>query len=167
MSILIHVAIIHFLPEMIIHYVVYRIQKDFNVPLNTVYHNEVVNADTRKVVRPCPDLLYSGMAYDVKEKPVRITSPVPPSYWSASFFAMNTDNFYVINDRSVKGGFVDVVLVRKNAPYPVPKNSTVVVAPIPRGVVLFRTLIDSPSRLPLLIRYQEKARAEIIDTSDM
>jgi len=163
LTIVFHVAFVYFLPDIIMNYVIYRIQNDFDIPTNTVYHNEVVNSDTRKVVRPCPDLLYSGMAYDVSERPVRIMAPVPPSYWSASFFAINTDNFYVMNDRTVKGGYADVVLVKKNAPYPVPKNTTVVVAPSPRGVILFRTSIDSPSRIPLLIGYQKKARAEALD----
>jgi len=157
---LFHILIVYFLPTLIMHYVVYRIQSDFNVPVNTVYHNEVVNADTRKVVRPCPDLLYSGLAYDVSRGPVRISSPVPPSYWSISFFAMNTDNFHVVNDRSIRGGFAEVILVDSGASYPIPENRNIVVAPSSRGVVLFRTLIDDPARLPLLIDFQKRAKAE-------
>jgi uncharacterized membrane protein len=127
---------------------------------NTVYHAPRVTSASREVVRPSPDLLYSICAYDVSEAPLRIAAPVPDTYWSLSFFASNTDNFFVINDRQAQSKAVEVVLVGPGRPVPKATAGMVVTSPTRRGVALFRTLVTDESRVSDLVRIQRQAVCE-------
>lgn len=102
----------------------------------------------RTIVRPSPDLLYAGCAFDVASGPVRIQAVVPKdTYWSVSMFAANTDNFFVVNDRKASSGAVDVVLAAPGSNVALPQGATLVEAPSTRGIVLTRTLIAHADRL--------------------
>lgn len=104
--------------------------------------------NARAIVRPSPDLLYAGCAFDVAAGPLRIQAVVPAdSYWSLSMFAANTDNFFVVNDRKASAGTVDLVLAAAGTQVALPAGATLVEAPSTRGIVLTRTLIASAERL--------------------
>jgi uncharacterized membrane protein len=103
----------------------------------------------RTIVRPSPDLLYAGCAFDVRQHPLRIRAEVPrDTYWSLSMFAANTDNFFVVNDRQATSGVIDVVLARAGSEVALPDGAQLVEAPSWRGIVLTRTLVTSEERLP-------------------
>jgi len=137
--------------------------KDMGRSLNVLYHEPRMTADSRAVVRPSPDLLYSVCAYDVSKEPLRITAPVPDSYWSLSFFASNTDNFFVINDREVKSNPVEILLVGPGMAYKSPGNTQVVTSPSTRGVALIRILITDEDRIEELTKIQRQASCNPVD----
>jgi uncharacterized membrane protein len=93
----------------------------------------------------------------VSKAPLRISASVPDTYWSLSFFAPNTDNFFVINDRQVKGNRVDIILVGPGISFKNPGNAQVVTSPSSRGVALIRILITDESRIEGLIKIQQQA----------
>jgi uncharacterized membrane protein len=137
--------------------------KDMGRSSNVLYHQPRVTADSRVVVRPSPDLLYSVCAYDVSEAPLRISASVPDSYWSLSFFASNTDNFFVINDREVKANPVEILLVGPGMSYKSPGNAQVVTSPSTRGVALIRILITDEDRIEELTKIQRQASCSPVD----
>jgi uncharacterized membrane protein len=118
----------------------------------------------RRVVRPSPDLLYSICVYDVSKNPLRITTGAPTgTYWSVSFFADNTDNFFVFNDTKAQGKSGTILLIGRGQQLPAQEGAAMVVsAPSPRGLVLFRTLISDEARLPEIDRQRREARCEVI-----
>jgi len=116
------------------------------------------DADARGVVMPSPDLLYSICAYDVRETPLRITSPVPNSYWSLSVYADNTENFLVINDAQAGGLEVDLILVGQDQEVDNPERLPLIDAETPTGVVLMRSLITSEDDLAYLDALRRQAR---------
>jgi uncharacterized membrane protein len=94
-----------------------------------------VTAQSRAVVMPSPDLLYSVCAFDVSQGPVHVKAN--------PLYANNSDNFFVVNDRNAKGQSVDLWLVSKEANVggaPTPPGSTVVVMPSRTGFLLMRVL---------------------------
>lgn len=102
----------------------------------------------RTIVRPSPDLLYAGCAFDLASGPVRLRAVVPAdTYWSLSMFAANTDNFFVVNDRSARSGAVDLVLAAPATDVELPAGAQLVEAPSTRGIVLTRTVVASADRL--------------------
>lgn len=110
--------------------------------VNKPVYPESATAASRGIVRPSPDLLYTACAYDVSERPVKLTSPVPDTYWSLSTFASNTDNFFVVNDRQVKSDRIEIILAAsENAA--AEEGIPVIVAPSSKGIVLFRSLVPS------------------------
>ena len=137
--------------------------KDLGRTPNVLYHQPRVTAASRLVVRPSPDLLYSACAYDVSKAPLLISASVPDTYWSLSFFASNTDNFFVVNDQEVKASPVDILLVGPGMAHKNPGNARVVASPSNRGVALIRILIADESRIEELTKIQRQAFCRPVD----
>ena len=86
---------------------------------NTILHAPRPNANSRGVVRPSPDMLYSICVYDLNAAggAIRVsTHDMPDTYWSVSLFDVDTNNFYALNDRQTKAGAADFVLTASGAP---------------------------------------------------
>lgn len=129
---------------------------------NMIAHTERATAAARTIVKPSPDLLYSRCLYDVSRTPMKVvTAAVPNTYWSVAFYAANTDNFFVLNDRQANGKPATIVLVGKGQTVPPQPEGTIVVsAPTPRGLVLFRTLINDDARLAEIDQERRAAKCE-------
>ena len=76
--------------------------------INSAFSRDIPNSNSREVIRPSADLLYSGCGFDVTYKPLIITSSLPESYWSMSFFSSNTDNFSTINENMQKDSEIKI-----------------------------------------------------------
>ena len=103
-----------------------------------------VTAQSRSVVLPSPDLLYCVCVFDVSKGPVRVTAnPQLSTYWSIALYASNSDNFFVVNDRSAGKHAVDLWLtsgVGGPSTNAVPAGSQVVVVPSATGFLLMRVV---------------------------
>src|SRR5258708_5279462 len=116
---------------------------------NPILHAPRPNANSRGVVRPSPDMLYSICVYDLNAAggAIRVsTHDMPDTYWSVSLFDVDTNNFYALNDRQTKAGAADFVLTASGASAG-SAGLPVVVPPSNRGIVLFRTLINDDSHM--------------------
>ena len=131
-------------------------------PSNTWLHAPPTTAESRTVVMPSSDLLYSACLYDVSKYPLLLTAVVPDTYWSISGYATNTDNFFCINDRQVKSNPVEVVLVAKGMSYTDTGKAHVVVAPSDKGIVLVRILIPDKGELQRLMQVQKQVTCELV-----
>ena len=160
LAVVFHLATVMAIPHLVMKVAYKGILKRAGSQVNTLLHSPRVTVDSRNVVKPSPDLLYSIGVYDVSEKPLRITAPVPDTYWSLSLYQTNTDNFYVLNDRQAKTNPVEIVLVGPEMGVPNVANAEVVVAPTGKGVFLLRTLIMDEDKLEDLIKIQKKARSK-------
>ncbi len=120
-----------------------------------------VNAASRTVVRPSPDLLYTACVFDLSKHALRIRAPVQDSYVSVSGFGADSSNFFARDGRSEpvdasgKRSF-DLLLVHGLTYKPAP-GAQVIESPTVTGLVLFRSLITSRQALPdLQRRYQAR-----------
>jgi uncharacterized membrane protein len=113
---------------------------------NTLVHAEKPAAGNDQVRRSSPDLVYSACVFDLTDGPLHITAPAPESYMSVSFFASNTDNFWVKNDRHVDGTF-DVVLAGPGTTTPDIDGAELVRSPTMTGGVIFRYFAGDGRRL--------------------
>lgn len=150
----VHVAFVLAFPYLIMPLV----RRAARLPDNVLTHMPPTTAESRAVVRPSPDLLYSACPFNVSKAPLHIRATVPASYWSISFFASNTDNFFVMNDKQVGGREAEFVLVGKGQTKPV-GSGIVVEAQSNRGVVLIRMLVEKPEAVADLIAVQKLAYA--------
>jgi uncharacterized membrane protein len=159
LAIFIHVAFVWAFPRLVM-LIVGRVVKS---PINEMIHMPPTTSDSRSVVRPSPDLLYSAVKYDVSKRPLRITAPLPDTYWSISFFANNTDNFLVVNDRKLGKRDADFVLAKKGQRPSSPTSAQLVEARSAKGVILLRTLVTDSSRIDDLIATQKEAAVEQLE----
>lgn len=119
--------VLNAIPGFIMDRAMARIASD-GARVNSVVHVAPTSEDSRRVVRPSPDILYSICLFDVSERPLRISIPAAEEglIASISFFDANTNNFMTlrpINEaRNVRlGDEID--------------------APTDEGVVLYRRIL--------------------------
>jgi uncharacterized membrane protein len=139
-AVMVHIASIWALPHAIMHVALSRMGS-----VNAIHHQSRVTAKSRGVVRPSPDLLYSVCSFDLGNGALEVKAPVPPdTYWSASAFDADTNNFFVINDRTVGGQALELIILPPALKDTLPHiaGRLVIHAPTVRGLVLFRTLIN-------------------------
>ncbi len=153
LAVVIHLIMVAGMP----YFVMLRLWSRSKGVINTVYHAPPTTSESRRVVRPSPDLLYSACGYDVSERPLRIRATVPETYWSISFYESNTDNFFVKNDRQVKSKEVEFILVRQGMTHSYTGDGVVVYSPTDRGIILFRMLITDKNKVKELIKLQKQA----------
>jgi hypothetical protein len=90
------------------------------------------------------------------------------SYWSISFYGMNAENFFVINDLTVRerfGDSVELVLVRRQRSYEADPATMVVQVPSRRGAIIIRMMVSDshdPQSVEVVRRVQRLAYAEEI-----
>jgi len=155
----VHWAAVAYLPELIMSRVMAGMSKK---SVNAIVHDNRATAASRTVVKPSPDLLYSHCVFDVTRAPLKVTTAAPDgTYWSVAFYAANTDNFFALNDTTAGGKSATIVLVGQGQVLePQPEGTLIVSAPTAKGLVLFRTLIDSDPREPELDRLRRDAKCE-------
>lgn len=151
----VHFATVRYLPDFVMGRLNDKLTRQ--VPVNTMQYPARPDASARAVVKPSPDLLYAICAYDVSAGPVRVTSPVPKSYWSLSAFAGNTDNFLAINDAQAGGEKVELILVLPGTQLSNPEMLPVIETQSPIGVILTRSLITSEEDFPALDALRRQA----------
>jgi uncharacterized membrane protein len=157
-GIMVNILTVMAIPVVIMDHLLNRAFKDY--AWNAMVYSPVVTENSRTVVRPSPDLLYSVCKYDISEHPLRVTVPVPPTYVSVACYDTNTDNYFHINDREVKNNQIELVLVKKGSSYPDAGSAVVVESPTAKGLVLIRMFITSEDKLDDLIRMQKQAHCE-------
>ncbi len=156
---IIHIVAVLAFPSIVMHRLITGV--DAQVGIGVPAHALRATEESRTVVRPSPDLIYTLCAFDVSEKPLHIAAPVPKdTYFSLSMFSDKTDNFFVVNDQQLQTDRVEVILVQNEEQVEALGGAPVVVAPSDRGVVLFRTLIQSDDRFEELNATRLEATCE-------
>jgi len=141
-----HLAIIFAAPNVLMDRAMERISQQGRL-INTWIHPPRVSEESRRVVRPSPDIAYSACIYDLSDGPVHVTASPWDAYMSVSVFANNSDNIYVVNDRDAPDG-ADLWIVRRQSDAPEGAND-VVVSPSAKGIVLQRRIAPTAERFAL------------------
>lgn len=162
LSSLIHLSAVYFLPIYIVS--VAHSRMTASVGVNTIAHGPRVDETARQVVRASPDLLYSICAYDLSDGPVRFSAPMPEdTYASLSFYHADSSNFYTQNDRAVADGRFDLTLAKDPSQMSSGDEGRMVLAPGPKGIALFRTLITDESAFDRLDAARREADCIEVD----
>ncbi|MBS0275527.1 MAG: DUF1254 domain-containing protein, partial [Proteobacteria bacterium] len=103
----VHIASVWYLPRAIMHIALNR----GGAP-NIIHHQNQPDEHSRGVVRPSPDLLYSGCKFDLSKGALEVKAEVPPdTYWSVSAFDDDTNNFFALNDRQIGGQPLELIIL--------------------------------------------------------
>lgn len=135
--------------------------------VNEFVHPPRVTEDSRGVVRPAPDLVYSVCVYDLTLGPVRISTPPVETgaYVSLAFYASTSDNFAVINDqnREFATRGLDIVLTHDNAQHaPIAGAPLLIESPTRKGVVLMRRALTSEADFDAIDAERRKATCGLV-----
>jgi len=143
---------------------------------NKFFHcNSLTTAESRAIVKPCPDLLYSNARLDFTQpgvRAVKLSFVNPGTYSSLSFFSDITDNFFVANfdtanpnagDSAVGDVRTVIVLGPREKSIDICKAKKIlgvdeiVVCPTKSGTVLQRVFCPTRDTVMALRKTQEKA----------
>ncbi|WOE76432.1 DUF1254 domain-containing protein [Alterisphingorhabdus coralli] len=128
---------------------------------NVMSHVPLVDASSRDVVRPSPDLLYSICPFDLHKAPLRVhAEAVPDHYWSLTVFDEETNAVYVRSDRDTGGESIDVVVGRFDQL--VNKTGEKVQVPGNKGIALVRVLMKDRSEFDAIDPIRSKSTCEPI-----
>jgi uncharacterized membrane protein len=111
---------------------------------NRALHPPLSTAEQRVIVRPSPDLAYSLVVFDLRAQPLRVRVPVSEPYTSLAGYSTETDNFFAINDREARDGWLTVELFGPDQPVRPSPGARAVRAPSARGLLLVRRVVTSP-----------------------
>jgi len=130
---------------------------------NHFHHGRTPTHQSRQIVMPSPDLVYSSCVYDLSLGPLHLFGTLPPAdhYWSLSIYAHNTDNFFVLNDRQLPGRQFDVVLRQAGQTFSMP-GSTIVDSPTTTGIALIRMIQRRPDDLAIIKASHNTTRCEVM-----
>ncbi len=136
-AILVHAAAVWGYPRLVMRVAWNAMSASADV--NGLLHAPRPDASSRTVVRPSPDIVYSVCVYDLDRGQWSIRLRPPDSYVSVSLYAMNTDNFFTVNDSDIQGDTLDLRIVSGALDEtPVTGRPVVVKAPGRRGIALVR-----------------------------
>jgi uncharacterized membrane protein len=117
--------------------------------LNRMTPGALATPERQPIVRPSPDLAYSGCPYDLSTGPLAIdVVPVPDRYSSLSVFDAATDVIFVRNDVEAGGKPYRIILAREGQD--VPAGAEVVRTRHDRGIALIRLLLKDPAEIGAL-----------------
>lgn len=142
-------------------YILLKIKFNSGSKMNVPGYADVMTEKHRHVVMPNPDFLYVASGYNLWNGPIRVTGKMPDStYSSVAFYADNTLNYYIRNDRQTPDKKYNFILTRNEedkAKYP---NEEVIVSPSELGTIITRTLIDKPENIEQLKEVQHSFKVE-------
>lgn len=137
-----------------------------NHGVNSILHAPRVTHASRAVVRPSPDLVYSICGFDLSDGPIELTVPqTGGNYWSASAYASNTDNFWVLNDQSLTKEETKIILGTETqiASLASNKHEGKVISPSNTGVILFRNLVALPEEFSTVNQIRRKTTCKPVN----
>lgn len=152
-----HLLAVWALPRLIMREAMSRIARETSAQpaaqsATGVYLPPPTDHTQRRIVMPSPDLLYATCALDLRKGPMRVTAQVEhPRYWSVALYGANSDNFFVVNDRSPAAQRLDLWIAPPSsdrAAVPAAPDATVIEAPSRKALLLMRLLLtDDPADL--------------------
>ena len=129
---------IHYIPNIVYAVFHYKIEKNQNIKDNEIKHFDIPSDQSRNVVMPNPDFLYSTIFYDLSEKDLNINANMPDStYWSVSFYKPNTINWFVKNDQEFVTNNLDLTLTFNDS-----CSENVIKSPVKKGFMIIRILVE-------------------------
>ncbi len=113
------------------------------------------DAKLKDVLRGVPtDMAFAICPYDISEKPISISAPLPGTYWSISIFEPSGRNIYTLNDTQVGTDYFAALIMQGEAKTAAVEDTSkregggiVIHTKEPNGVVVIRAFIaDRASR---------------------
>ena len=129
---------------------------------NQFVHPPLATSASRTIVRPSPDLAYSSVLFDVSDHPLHVIVPLSAPYTSLSGFAVNTDNFFALNDLTAGADPIDVVIVGPGTPRTGLEGRRVIEAPSDRGVLLVRRVVVNADAFAAVDDVRKGERGELV-----
>jgi uncharacterized membrane protein len=126
-------------------------------PANSLRKVPPVGPGRSILVEPSPDISYAFCRFDISTQPLKVSAPIPDSYWSLSIYSDTGENLYTINDAQTGVRRLELVIVDALQAEPeggaildVPEDSFHYASPVRHGLVLLRGYIPDRSQRQII-----------------
>lgn len=156
---IVHISVIMFAPMLDIG----RRMAQFEAAagLNTLQKLPPAHSDGVLVVEPSPDVSYAFCRFDLSRGPVRLSAPIPDTYWSVSVYASTGENVYTINDAQTGLRKLELLIVGPSDGNIQTDDAIVFESPSDSGLVIIRGFVPERSQRPIIDRMLSTARCGI------
>lgn len=122
-----------------------------------------------KAVVPLMDPAFAAAVcrYDLKESPLKLTTPVSPAYTSVTFYTNKDIAYYAINDRAAGRRTIELDLMTSAQRAQLPDDEEIsaadrliVESPTQTGLIVLRALAPEPGMMPAAANSLSGARCE-------
>lgn len=103
--------------------------------------------------------------YDLKEGPLKLTTPVSPAYTSVTFYSNRDVAYYAINDRAAGRRTIELDLMTSAQRAQLPEDEEIAAAdrlivesPTQTGLIVLRALVAEPGMQPVAVAALAAAR---------
>jgi uncharacterized membrane protein len=108
----------------------------------------------------CPDVLYSVLSYDVTEEPLWLSVPVwRDPFWSLSLLSDSAEEFFAVDDQSIEGKTLELVILGPGRSLQPDENVRVVASPSESGVAVVRAVLEGADSFMALDRLRKRAKS--------
>lgn len=120
--------------------------------LNALRKLPAADSEEFLVVEPSPDVSYAFCRFDLSSGPVRISAPIPETYWSASIYANTGENVYTINDAQTGLRKLELLIVESAGEDDEREDAIVYESPSKTGLVIIRGFVPDRSQKAMIDR---------------
>ena len=162
---IIHFAIVLYLPNTATQDAYARISSV--APVNKMVALPAPSAE--KAIVPLMDPAFAAAVcrYDLKEAPLKLTTPVSPAYTSVTFYTNKDVAYYAINDRAAGRRTIELDLMTSAQRAELPDDEEIAAAdrlivesPSQTGLIVLRALAAEPGMMPAAVSALLGARCE-------
>lgn len=126
-------------------------------PINSLRKLPAVGPGPSILVEASPDISYAFCRFDVSAEPLKVSAPIPDSYWSVSIYSDTGENLYTINDAQTGVRRLELVIADGSKEVPeggaivdVAEDSIVYPSPVRRGLVVLRGYVPDRSQRKII-----------------
>jgi hypothetical protein len=132
--------------------------------MNLFLHQGLPDGSWTGFVRPCPDLMYSYLVFDLRDKPLAVELPGYDDYWVIQMAASNTDNFAYFGHRTQGPEPARLMLYHgQNPDARPPRGFQAIESPTGTGTLLLRYLVRTKADVPKIEAVRQQVKAYSLD----
>jgi uncharacterized membrane protein len=122
-------------------------------PANTLRKVPPIGPGQSILVEPSPDISYAFCRFDISALPLKVSAPIPDSYWSVSVYSNTGENLYTINDAQTGVRRLELVIADASQSLPegggivdLQEEATLYSSPVRQGLIVLRGFIPDRSQ---------------------
>jgi uncharacterized membrane protein len=140
-----------------------------SAPVNTLRKVPPVGPGRSILVEPSPDISYAFCRFDISALPLKVSAPIPDSYWSVSIYSDTGENLYTINDAQTGVRRLELVIADSSKSQPegggivdLQEDAIHYSSPVRQGLIVLRGFIPERSQRRTIDSIVESASCTLL-----
>ena len=162
----VHLVVVYATPVVLTSLTLNRLLE--KAPANSMFHHPEGTVTMAKEELANPNMLVSTCIFDVTEKPLRVETLVPDTFWSLAMYTRDRKAFFVLNESQtpVKNVTIDLVGPTSGRDYLKQDISVPIIeSPNDQGIIVIRMLVSDEKKRNDLIEMHNASRCGLVENT--